>query len=253
MNRRVLGFMTLYYGKPFLRESLLSIVDHVDKMVISYTAKPSHGFSTSEPCPDTEEELREICQSVLGGKMRWISAPDGYQSEGYHRDTRYNYANGYDCILTIDADEIMVGIPEAIEYAMTRPAQYYGIQAYGYVNFWRSFNWHNRDAFAPIRLENLHNMNGVQDHGCPLTVYHFSTALPEKYMRFKYLVMGHASEIKPNYLEDIFYKWTPETVNEVTHLHPTSNDIWHVAQPFDKTLLPDYLKKHYLFNETLIK
>jgi len=69
---KVLGFMTLFYGKEYLRESLLSIRDHVDKMVIAYTRNPSHGFGTSEAPVDSslysiEFSINAFCISLKGG------------------------------------------------------------------------------------------------------------------------------------------------------------------------------------------
>lgn len=239
--------MILYYGAEYLRESLLSVRDHVDKMVIAYTGRPSHGVYCTDPCPDTEIELYNICQEVLGNKLIWHPKREGYANEGAHRDVRYTYSSGYDCILTVDADEIMVGVEQAIEYCMTGAAQYYGIN--GYVNFFRSFEWVCYDGFRPIRLENLRYKHGAQNLECKLTVYHFSTALSEKYMRYKYKVFGHASEIKKNYLEEVFYKWSPE--NNFPDLHPVSIGLWN-ATPFDKTLLPEYLKQHPNYNKHVI-
>lgn len=247
MKYKVLGFMTLFYGKEYLRESLLSVRDHVDKMVIAYTDKPSHGVRCDDPCPDTMEELYTIATEVLGDKLIWDFKEDGYWYEAAHRDVRYKYSEGYDCILTVDADEIMIGIPEAVEYAMTHEAQYYGIN--GYVNFFRSFEWACHDGFRPIRLERTDRKTGVQDLECKLTIYHFSTALPEKYMRYKYKSFGHASEIKKDYLDEIFYKWSPD--NNFGDLHPVSANIWN-ATWFDKRTLPDYLKAHPNYNKHLI-
>lgn len=244
---KILGFMTLYYGAEYLEASLLSVKEHVDKMVISYTGKPSHGINHNEPCPDTEIELYEIAYKALGDKLIWLPYREGFANESAHRDTRYKHSAGYDCILTIDSDEVMVGIPEAIRYAMSGTAQYYGIK--GYVNFFRSFSWACYDLFRPIRIENLLYKNGKQDTECPLTVYHFSTALSEKYMRFKYKTFGHASEIKPNYLDEVFYKWSPE--NNFPDLHCVSIGLWN-ATPFDKNILPEYLKTHPNFNKHLI-
>lgn len=246
-KHKILGFMTLLYGKEYLKESLLSISDHVDRMVIAYTPTPSHGIACSDPCPDTEVELMNIAQAVLGKKLLWDTNWQGYGNEGAHRDVRYKYAEGYDCILTIDADEVMIGLPEALDYAMSHEAQYYGID--GYINFFRSFEWACHDSFRPIRIERLDRKTGVQDHGCKLTIYHFSTALSEKYMRYKYKVFGHASEIKENYLDGIFYKWSPE--NNFPDLHPVSINLWN-ATWFDKTTFPDYLKEHPNYNKVII-
>lgn len=249
-NYKILGFQTLHYGAPYLKESLLSVEPYVDKMVISYSAKPSQGFASGDPCPDTADELYEICRSVLWHKLIWLQNDGGFPNEGYHRDMRYNHSEGFDCILSIDSDEIMVGIPEAIDLFMSKNVQYGGVD--GYVNFFRSFDWVLRDGFRPIRLENLHHKNGIQDLSIPLTVYHFSTALPEKYMRYKYKNFGHANEIKSNYLDDIFYKWNPDDPHAVKWLHPTSQTIWEQVEPFDKTTLPEYLKQNQFFNQKLI-
>lgn len=239
--------MPLFYGKEYLRESLLSIVNHVDKMVISYTGKPSQGHSSNEPCPDTEEELKAIAVNILGDKLIWDSKPEGYPNEASHRDVRYKYAQGYDCCISIDADEVMVGLPEAIEYCMSNTAQYYGID--GYVNFFRSFEWACYDGFRPCRLENLHVKTGMQDLNCKLTIYHFSTAQSEKTMRYKYKIFGHASEIKPGYLDNVFFKWSP--ANNIPDLHCVSIGLWN-ATPFDKHKLPVYLHNHINFNKEII-
>jgi len=63
---KVLGFISIMYGKEYLRESLLSIRDHVDKMVVAYTYNPSHGHSTTLKCPDSVDEIHAICTEVLG-------------------------------------------------------------------------------------------------------------------------------------------------------------------------------------------
>jgi hypothetical protein len=38
---KVLGFMTIHYAGDYLREALMSVVEHVDKMVIAYSMMPS--------------------------------------------------------------------------------------------------------------------------------------------------------------------------------------------------------------------
>jgi hypothetical protein len=244
----VFGFMTLYYGKEYLRESLMSIVNHVDTMVIAYTSTPSHGYGSRKSCPDNEEELHKIALEVFGGRLIWDNLGQ-YNNESQHRNVKYKYSEGYSLCLTIDADEVFKEdeIETALNYAFNNSARYYGID--GYKNFWRSFDWVCLDGFRPIRIENLLVDNNIQDINCPLTIYHFSTAQSEEIMRFKYKVFGHASEIKPNYLDGIFYAWTPE--NNFGDLHPVSIGLWN-AIPFDKNTLPTYLKEHINFNKKLI-
>lgn len=248
MKYKVLGFMTLYYGKEYLRESLISVRDHVDKMVIAYTKNPSHGFGGNLTNPETTEELVSIATEVLGDKLIW----DGegvYHGEGQHRNVKYKYCEGYDLCLTLDADEVFKEdeIENALNYAFTNKERFYGID--GYKNFWRSFDWICTDGFRPIRIENLRNENNLQNINCPLTVYHFSTCQREEIMRFKYKVFGHASEMKPNWLDNTYYRWTPE--NNFGDLHCVSIGLWN-AVPFDKTVLPKYLKMHPNYNKKLV-
>lgn len=244
---RTLGFLTIHYGREYLKESLLSIINHVDKVLVAYTETPSHGFSTTDICPDTKEEIKTICEQVLGDKLIWNE--NIYGAENQHRQMAHNYSEGYDLILTIDADEVFEPkeIQNALDYAIKNDAQYYGIK--GYINFWRSFNWACYDGFRPIRIENLHNKNGIQNHECPLTIYHFSTAQSEPVMRYKYKIFGHASEIKTDWLNKTHYGWTPK--NNFGDLHPVSINLWN-AVPYAKHNMPEFLKQHPNFNKELI-
>lgn len=244
---KVLGFLPIHYGVEYLRECLTSIKDHCDKVVVAYTANGSHGYSTTAVCPDSESDIKKIASEVLGDKLIWNTG--FYGAENQHRAVAREYASGYDLILSIDADEVFEPneIQAALEYAYTHNERYYGIK--GYVNFWRSFNWACYDGFRPIRIENLNNANTLQNLECPLTIYHFSTAQSEAIMRYKYNVFGHASEIKPNWLDNIHYAWTPE--KNFVDLHPVSINLWNAVQ-FDKYKLPLFLKSHPNFNKELI-
>jgi hypothetical protein len=245
---KVLGFMTIHYAGDYLKESLLSVVDHVDKMVIAYSKQPSQGHGTDLTCPDSEKYIFEICRDVLGDKMIWHYA-DRYGAENEHRNVRYIYSGGFDLVLTVDSDEVYKSeeLPASFDYAFWGVDKFYGID--GYLNFWRSFNHICTDGFRPIRLENLHRQNNTQDLTLKQTIYHFSTCQPEAIMRYKYKVFGHANEVKKNWLDDIFYAWTPD--NEISDLHCVSYNLWN-AIPFDKNTLPESLKIHKNFNKDLI-
>lgn len=245
---KVLGFMPIHYGKEYLKQSLLSIVNHCEKVVVAYTQQGSHGYASNETCPDTKEEIYNIASEVLGNKLIWREGV--YSAENQHRAVAREYASGYDLILSIDADEVFESseLTTALEYAYNNNQRYYGIK--GYINFWRSFNWACYDGFRPIRIENLNAQNNLQNLECPLTIYHFSTAQSESIMRYKYKVFGHASEIKSDWLDEIHYGWNPEYAN-FGDLHPVSIDLWN-AVPFNKDLLPESLKQHPNFNKELI-
>jgi hypothetical protein len=245
---KVLGFMTIHYAGDYLEASLLSVVNYVDKMVIAYSKQPSQGHGTDIQCPDTEEYIFETCLKVLGKKMIWDRA-ERYGAENEHRNIRYKYCHGFDLILTVDSDEVYKSdeLPASFEYAYWGIDKYYGID--GYLNFWRSFNHVCTDGFRPIRLENLRRSNNTQDLNLKQTIYHFSTCQPEPIMRYKYLVFGHAHEVKKDWLDEIFYKWTPD--NQINDLHCVSYNLWN-AMPFDKNQLPEVLKTHKNFNKELI-
>lgn len=249
---KVLGFMPLHYGSDFMRESLLSIRDFVDKMFICYSVLPSQGHGTDHPNPDKEEDLRKIAEEVLGDKLIWETRPS-FDFEGKHRNERYRYSENYDIIFSLDADEVLesADVPAALDYCMNSPARYMGID--GFVHFWRSLSWHFTDHFKPVRLERVKANNEDQDHGCRMRVYHFSYAQRAEILEYKMKVSGHLDEFKPNYLQEKWYAWTPDKAEEILYLHPTSNGIWGRAFPFDKNSLPEILKQHKYFNVEVIQ
>lgn len=245
---KVLGFMTIHYAGDYLKESLLSVVDHVDKMVIAYSKQPSQGHGTDLVCPDSEEYIYNTCKDVLGDKMIWDRA-ERYGAENEHRNIRYKYTHGYDLVLTVDSDEVYKSdeLDASYDFAYWGIEKFYGIE--GFINFWRSFNYVCLDGFRPIRLENLHRKNNTQNLNLKQTIYHFSTCQPEPIMRYKYLVFGHANEIKKNWLDETFYGWTPD--NNISDLHCVSYNLWN-AVPFNKESLPESLKLHKNFNKDLV-
>lgn len=246
MNKpRVIGYMPLHYGKDYLKESLLSIIDHVEKFVVIYSETPSYGHGTNAVCPESEMELFNIAMSVCGDKLIWRKEKFG--NEGEHRSFIYNFSEGYDLILAVDADEVFDNdsLLSALNEAYAGTARYYGIN--GYINFWRSFSYACYDQYLPIRITNLHNSEGQSSVKCK--IYHFSCAQSNKIMDYKYLIHGHKDELKPNWLQNIYYAWTPE--NNFPDLHPVAIGLWN-ATLFDKSTMPEILKNHPNFNKHLI-
>lgn len=231
--------MPLHYGKEYLKESLESVVNHVEKFVVLYTNTPSYGFGTEAKCPDTEEELFNIAQSVLGDKLIWVKG--GWGQEGAHRGEILRYSGGYDGILAIDSDEVyeQESLAKAIDTAMKSDRRYAGFG--GYINFFRSFNHVCVDGFTPIRFTNLHNdeVTGMVVVAC--TVWHFSCAQSREIMDYKYLIHGHKNELREDWLNGIFYS------EQMKNVHMTSLGLWN-AEPFDKNTLPQSLKDHKYFN-----
>lgn len=245
---KTLGFMTIHYAGAYLREALLSVVDHVDKFAVAYSRQPSQGHGTDRKCPDSEESIYDICKDVLGNKLIWDAA-DRYGAENEHRAVRYKYAQGFDLILTVDSDEVYASeqLQASFEYAYWGIDRYYGID--GYINFWRSFDWVCTDGFRPIRIENLHRQSHTQDLNLKQTIYHFSTCQPIEIMAYKYGVFGHAHEVRHGWLNDVYYGWSPDAPFD--DVHCVARGIWN-PRPFDKTTLPEILKNHENYNKRTV-
>lgn len=247
---KTLGYMPLHYGRDFLRESLLSVLNFVDKFVILYSPRPSYGFQTGITCPDTEAALRAIAEPILKASGKpWIWERVAPQNEGAHREAALKHSQGFDLLLAIDADEVMdeKDLPEALETAYKGNARYYGVK--GYIHLWRCFDYACTDEFQPIRITKL-KIPGNSQACVQLRIWHFSCAQSAAIMNYKYEIHGHKNELRPAYLQNVFYKWTRE--NQISKLHPTSLQVWEKAMPYDKSQMPEYLKKHTFFEEKLI-
>lgn len=241
---RVIGYIPLMYGAEYLEACIKSMENHVEKIIIVYTEKPSQGHATNIPCPETEEELKSIALNA-SGKCEWHKSEFG--SESAHRNYILPFASGYDLVFTLDADEIVHqdDIKEALAYAYNSNRRHIGFR--GFINFWRSFNNVCIDGFVPYRIVNLKNSAGTDAVNC--RVYHFSTAQKIETIRFKWNVSGHKDELRRNWIDKIYLGWTPE--NNLQDLHPVAIGLWN-AVPFDKETLPEILKSHPNFNKDLI-
>jgi hypothetical protein len=235
----------LHYGKEYLKEALQSVAPFVERIIILYTDKPSYGFGTDVICPESEQELYDIAISA-SDKVEWHKINVG--TEGDHRAYIMNFAEGYDGILAIDADEIFdpIDLPIALDLCQKTDKRYIGFG--GYINFWRSFNYACYDSFIPIRYINLHNSGG--EGVVPCKVYHFSTAQSDVIMKYKLLIHGHFDEIRKNWYEEVYKAWTPE--NNFSNLHLVAENLWN-ATLFDKNLLPEILHSHPNFNLDVIE
>lgn len=239
---KVLAYYPLHYGMEYLDASIRSVAPYVDKIIILYAAQPSFGHHTDTPCPEPEWVLRAIAEGA-SDKVQWVQTSG--TSEGNHRDQVMPYAEGYDLLLAVDADEVWMGaaLEDCLWFAYHGTAHRYNIE--GFVNFWKSFNYICTDGFTPARIFNL-NCHNQEEENLPGRVYHFGYAQRREIIAYKMCIHGHR-DIRPEWL-DIYLNWTPES----RLLHPASRDIWVQAEPFDKTTLPDILKTHPNYNKEII-
>lgn len=242
---KVIGYVPLYYGKEYLQQCIESMHPHVEQIHIFYTPKPSQGFPTDIPCPETEAQLQEVAFRA-SDKIVWHKAEYGFEAE--HRNAIMQYATGYDLIFTLDADEIVEGadIDKAFNDAYLSGKRYIGIS--GFINFWKSFNHACYDGYRPIRIINLRANGGEGEVN--LRIYHFSTAQKFETIKYKWLCSGHKDELRQNWFDEVYKAWSPE--NNFTDLHPVAFGLWN-ATPFDKTTLPDILKQHPNYGKEVIE
>lgn len=246
---RTIGYCPLHYGGHFLEASLKSVINHVEKMVILYTSRPSYGHGTTLECPDSEAELRQIAESVCGDKLIWHNVTSG--TEGDHRGQIYHYTEGFDVIVAVDSDEVFdeADLARCIVETYNSKTRYCATGKY--INFYRSFDWACYDYYTPVRFTNLHNAESTGMSVLECRIWHFSTAQPLDTMRYKLAIHGHKDEIRPNWYEEVFLKFDPD--NEETHndLHVVALGLWK-ATKYDKNEMPQYLKEHKFFNVKLI-
>jgi len=242
---KVLAYYPLLYGKEYLRESILSIEPCVEKVVIVYTPHPSFGHSAANPCPETEDELKEVALSA-SNKVEWLKVEHGFGTESAHRQFIYNFSDGYDLVLAVDADEVWDTdvLMDCLHEAVNIDSRY--IQVAGFINFWRSFNHACYDHFQPVRITNLHSSNETWQGVVRGMVYHFSLAQDMDMIRWKWSVHGHKDEMRADFFDKL-ENWHPG----IGDLHPTSIGLWNAVE-FDKHTMPDILKQHPNFSKDRI-
>lgn len=239
----------LHYGAEYFGAALKGVDGIVDKIIILYSARPSHGSATRMICPDSRFELLQIAQDTIkSSAWDWVDVTA--HQEHQHREMAFDYAKGFDVLVNFDSDEVWhrEGLREAIEQASKLDSRYIQLRHDSWVNFWRSFDYVVRDGFNPVRLHNLKSTNKKQEIVTG-RIYHFGCAQRKEIMEYKYEIHGHRSEIRPNYLKDFYFAWTPD--NQFGDVHPVAHGLW-TPEPFDKTTLPDYLKAHPNYDKSLI-
>lgn len=242
---RVISYMPIHYGREYLRESILSFIDLVDYLHIFYSPVGSMGRRVDEQCPETREELKGIAKNAGGDKVIWHDIETG--SEAEHRQLIFKYSKGYDLVFTSDADEIWDSkeLGAAMNQAYKMKEGNIGIK--GFINLWRSFNWHVVDQFRPIRIYNL-NGNRLQGE-VKCTVWHMGYCQREEIMRYKFKIHGHR-EIDQAYVDNVYYAWKED--NQIKYLHPASRDVWVKAEPYNKFDMPKLLIQHENFNKQYV-
>ena len=151
-------------------------------------------------------------------------------------------------MLRLDSDEVwnQDSLQNCIDQAAKIDSQYIGV--YGFVNFWRSFNWVVLDRFGPIRIHNMRSKNKAPQF-IDGTIYHFGYATKPAYMKYKMKIHGHRDEFRADWIAR-WLTWKPGTAGQ--NWHPVTDAYWHTIDPFDKYQLPAFMYSHPYFNLEMI-
>lgn len=251
---KVLGNMILHQGKPYLRYAIEALKGQVDHIMIFYSEKPSQGFQTDIPCPDTREELIAEVEAADGPPVTWVDG--SWPNETEHVNAIHRYTNGYDWIWRVDADEIA---PEGMVAEMIRQAELqpkvlgeFILRAFRvpFIHAWRTFNRVCRDGSHPIRLTRVNGGEGIctlDSDGGKWEVWHGGYAIPNAYMAYKWTVSGHKPELRPDWYEKIWL------TNEQKNVHPVMHSGHWNAEDFPLESLPKVLLNHPYYGKAVIE
>lgn len=243
---KILAYMILHQGRPYLAAAVEAIIDQVDYLIIFYSQKPSQGFQTEIPCPDTGAELMAEV-APWAHKIAWISGEWANESE--HVNAVSAYVNGFDWLWRLDADEIAPPgmVAEMIRQAKTTTKKIFRVP---FVHFWRCFDRVCRDGSQPVRLINLRSGEGettLDSLDQKWEVFHGGYAQPSRYITYKMRVSGHRPEWRPEWYVEVW------TTNKQENTHPVMHTNHWMPQDFDKTKLPDVLKRHPFYSMEVIE
>lgn len=241
MAIKTLAYIPLHYGREYLEACITSIDPHVDKILILYTERPSYGQNRGLSNPESRAELSDIAHKA-SDKIHWVEIPPTGQ-ENKHREMVFGYAQEYDLIMAVDADEIFTGVEEMKEAAFKTGARHINVAGSQWAHFWRSFNEVHRDGFAPTRFHCVNNTTDNATIHCG-NIYHMGYAQSEEITRYKISVHGHKS-IPGSWFND---KWLKYVKGVTKTLHPDSQTVWIETEDFDKSTLPQTLKDHKYYS-----
>jgi hypothetical protein len=245
----IVAYSVVHYGSDYIGYAIKSVYDHVDKILIFYTNKPSHGHSSNLNNPDSRDRVKNAAYNTFGDPQNKIIWEEGnWEHEGKHRDHAVDTAakHGADVVLVLDTDEIWPkDVLEKFLDQVTKSTRYqFGIRM---LTFWRNFSTICIDDMLPIRAKKpkISNRDYEWIDG---RVLHFGYARKSEDIAYKISCHGHSNEWDKNWYSKKFLGW-PGCGN--ADLHPTCKNTW-AAQPYDKTTLPEFMKSHPYYNLEII-
>lgn len=249
VEMKVIGNLILHTGRPYLRYAIEALKGQVDHIMIFYSEKPSQGFQTDIPCPDTRAELIAEVEAVDGPPVTWVDG--SWANETEHVNAINAYTKGYDWIWRVDADEIAPTgmVVEMIGKANAQENHFREFRV-PFVHAWRTFNRACRDASHPIRLTRVNGGLGIRtldSDGGKWEVWHGGYAQPTRYIEYKMGVSGHKAEWRPEWFKE---RWLANAQRDV---HPVMHPTHWMTEDYDLEKLPAVLRKHPYFGKAVIE
>lgn len=266
---RTIACVCLHYGVEYLEYAIRSVIDYVDEVAIFYADLPSHGHYTEDDIPKAESKkaifsIVDLLEKEYGSFNPWhINGGKNLTSQGKlslflgswsqeseHRNAMEKYAkeSGYDVMFVLDSDEVwqpetikkVITSAEALKASHLMPAHSWRLPM---AHLWQGFNLICRDPCMPERV--AFPQVPVENGWVPMPsdmapIYHFGYAISDELMAYKWKIHGHKAELRPGWMEE---KWLARATQDV---HPTNLNFWN-AEPFDKSLLPDIMRRHPRF------
>lgn len=192
-------------------------VDHL--ILVSKTPWNGEPF----PVDKTEEIARKLGAKVM---------VDDFPPDEHQRHIGLDYFKNYDWCLIVDADEFYTreDIKKILDYLETADKEVYSCgKMLVYFKDLDSIAVREIGHKPPIMAMRPHmRFSGIRGVDYPFyfipdtTLYHLSYVRTNAELVKKISTFGHSHEIIPNWYQDVWMKWTPQSVN----FHPTEPDVF---------------------------
>jgi len=242
-----MAYCIIHYGVDYVSYALQSIYSQVEQIHVLYTPHPTHGYKTEQPPIESREAIMAAVAAYdPEHKIKWYDIENVWH-EGQHRDLAVEICRqaGADIVLVVDYDEIWqeATLKAALEH-IQKSTLFVRNWLVNFTHFWRSFDWVCRDEGWPVRLIDLRQKDDIDYIPKELgEIYHFGYAIRDEIMRYKWKIHGHKSELRPTWFADKWSVWPPPL-----DCHPTNDKGFWKPEPFDKSKLPEIMKRHQFYN-----
>lgn len=245
----IIAYSALRYGIEYLACAIESVIDMVDEYHVLYAITPSHGNYSVTPCPESEDDLHDICWATAGTKLKWHR--DNWSYEGQQRDSIMQYVPDAKLIVSLDYDEIWQPdlIAWSLGYALGSDVRYWRIP---FRHYFRSFyKCILHDPAFPVRIIKPNASPVTETLNTSMAINHFGYAISPKMMRYKWGIHGHKAELRHDvdYFKDIY------EANRQYDVHPVGSEWWNPedVDPFKEGWLPDWMHGHPYANMKVIE